>query len=264
MCETTKHGKASRDALMCQNCGAVMVANYDRMKSHRKNGFAYCDKECMYQDRGRVFRTSKTYREKINATYKYKYGRESWESDVCVLRWMKCNQCGKQFTRRTTETSCSETCRNAYRKALYEQELRQRTMNRIPYLQSGYFVCVMCGNRSGVQKRLSRRKFCSDKCLVKATKQKRDHWIRTNGPCEYIDLDKLMKKHKGKCVECGCKVAKQTGDYQDHGATIDHIVPLAKGGWHTWNNVQLMCHRCNSVKSSKVASGTQLLLPMLD
>ena len=36
-------------------------------------------------------------------------------------------------------------------------------------------------------------------------------------------------------------------------ATTNHIVPVSAGGPHTWDNVQLACMRCNSVKSDKVA-----------
>jgi 5-methylcytosine-specific restriction endonuclease McrA len=30
--------------------------------------------------------------------------------------------------------------------------------------------------------------------------------------------------------------------------TVDHIIPLAKGGTHTWDNVQLAHWSCNSDK----------------
>jgi 5-methylcytosine-specific restriction endonuclease McrA len=39
---------------------------------------------------------------------------------------------------------------------------------------------------------------------------------------------------------------------------LDHIVPLAKGGTHTWNNVQCTCRRCNAGKAAKVIG--QMLL----
>ena len=34
--------------------------------------------------------------------------------------------------------------------------------------------------------------------------------------------------------------------------TIDHIIPLSKGGTHTWNNVQLAHMCCNAGKCDKV------------
>lgn len=37
-----------------------------------------------------------------------------------------------------------------------------------------------------------------------------------------------------------------------HCATIDHIIPLSKGGTHTYNNVQLAHYICNSKKSDKI------------
>lgn len=33
--------------------------------------------------------------------------------------------------------------------------------------------------------------------------------------------------------------------------TLDHIIPLARGGAHSLRNIQLMCRSCNSSKGSK-------------
>jgi len=37
--------------------------------------------------------------------------------------------------------------------------------------------------------------------------------------------------------------------------TVDHIIPLAKGGTHTWDNVQLAHWSCNSQKSDMIVAG---------
>ena len=34
----------------------------------------------------------------------------------------------------------------------------------------------------------------------------------------------------------------------------DHIIPLAKGGEHSWDNIQLAHRICNSLKADKVSS----------
>ena len=33
--------------------------------------------------------------------------------------------------------------------------------------------------------------------------------------------------------------------------TLDHVIPLSKGGQHTWNNVVMACERCNQHKSDR-------------
>lgn len=72
-----------------------------------------------------------------------------------------------------------------------------------------------------------------------------------------INLPALFDRDGGRCRICGAMC-----DYNDitvkNGAviagdnypSIDHIVPISKGGTHEWSNVQLAHKRCNSVKSN--------------
>lgn len=51
----------------------------------------------------------------------------------------------------------------------------------------------------------------------------------------------LLKQYNYKCKECGC------GEH----LTIDHIVPLSKGGHPTsLKNLQILCRNCNVSKGS--------------
>ena len=34
-------------------------------------------------------------------------------------------------------------------------------------------------------------------------------------------------------------------------ATIEHLIPLARGGEHTWENTVLACRHCNISKNAK-------------
>ena len=48
---------------------------------------------------------------------------------------------------------------------------------------------------------------------------------------------------KALSFDCG----KLSNDYP----SMDHIIPLVKGGYHTWDNVQLVCRGCNNKKGAK-------------
>ena len=42
--------------------------------------------------------------------------------------------------------------------------------------------------------------------------------------------------------------------YPDHmSASLDHVIPLSRGGHHTWENVQLAHLICNTRKCARIA-----------
>ena len=43
----------------------------------------------------------------------------------------------------------------------------------------------------------------------------------------------------------------KNGHIGRHYPTLDHIIPLSKGGSHTWDNVQLAHMGCNAGKCDK-------------
>lgn len=54
------------------------------------------------------------------------------------------------------------------------------------------------------------------------------------------------------CHLCGWIVQQNAGTaYEPFGATVDHVIPLAKGGAHTWDNVALAHRRCNTSRGAK-------------
>lgn len=59
-----------------------------------------------------------------------------------------------------------------------------------------------------------------------------------NGDIDNDSLYKWLLDNKGtECVYCG-----------GEGGHIDHIVPLARGGTHTFSNIQMVCRQCNFSK----------------
>lgn len=48
-----------------------------------------------------------------------------------------------------------------------------------------------------------------------------------------------------RCLRC-CKKLRWRGDR--HGPTLDHVVPVSRGGHNLWHNLVTMCNKCNSSK----------------
>lgn len=56
------------------------------------------------------------------------------------------------------------------------------------------------------------------------------------------DIKILTEAQGGKCLMCGKKTK----------LTLDHIVPLSKGGRNDITNFQMLCHSCNSKKHTTI------------
>lgn len=104
---------------------------------------------------------------------------------------------------------------------------------------------------------------CSDACSRRRQNRMDDKRINESNLVDRdITLLRLYKRDKGICYICN-----EPCDYDDKQITgeghfvageaypsIDHIIPLARGGKHAWDNVKLAHHRCNSDKTDMLPS----------
>lgn len=66
-------------------------------------------------------------------------------------------------------------------------------------------------------------------------------------------LHKRFKEQRGVCAICGIRM-QPLGDVPVHPtmqATLDHIVPLSKGGMDHWENTQAAHRKCNQEKGNQ-------------
>lgn len=92
------------------------------------------------------------------------------------------------------------------------------------------------------------------------------HWYQRSsryGCAEFdrsISLKKLVERDGGICQICGKAVDYsdiKNGHIRKFYPTLDHIIPLSKGGTHTWNNVQLAHMMCNAGKCDRLSGGVR-------
>ena len=77
---------------------------------------------------------------------------------------------------------------------------------------------------------------------------------------EPVDPFKVFDRDKWQCQLCGVKTPKvKRGTHDSNAPELDHILPIAKGGSHTYLNTQCACRKCNMKKSDK-PMGQMLML----
>ena len=78
----------------------------------------------------------------------------------------------------------------------------------------------------------------------------------TNGPYREIDPVVVCERDGWSCWICGISTPKHLrGTHDDQAPEMDHIVPLAAGGTHTWGNVACCCRKCNINKGREIIHG---------
>jgi 5-methylcytosine-specific restriction endonuclease McrA len=140
--------------------------------------------------------------------------------------------------------------------------------------------CKDCGKSLGLRKSTSTMRFCNDCASIRTkanikenhktkmlndTNYKRKHiaekararhkrrTLQSNG--ELIDLYELAERDQWQCKLCNKPISQDAKHYKGnlnlYGPSLDHIIPVSKGGSHTWSNVQLAHYYCNSIRGNK-------------
>lgn len=76
---------------------------------------------------------------------------------------------------------------------------------------------------------------------VLAEQRRRARKAANGGELSLAEWRQVLEAHGHRCAACGC----------DGKMTLDHVVPLAKGGRHEVANVQPLCRSCNSGKGAR-------------
>lgn len=199
-------------------------------------------------------------------TFTYINGYKNNNSDVLV----KCNICGYEMQRaadnlkRKNRTILCSNCKKIKTKETKETKEKVDTMIK---LQTKYIneikrnktketkkiykelklntLYIMKCKKCGEEILSHNKKTICDKCA-------RKYKIRNHSN---KSLKKLYERDNGICYICGKECNYNDYVYKDNTfiagnyyPSIDHVIPLAKGGTDEWNNLKLAHRICNSIK----------------
>jgi len=68
-----------------------------------------------------------------------------------------------------------------------------------------------------------------------------DKWVNVHNKAVPLNRDNILKRDNHACVYCGF-------DKNRKELTLDHVIPKARGGKDSWDNLVTACKKCNNEK----------------
>lgn len=68
---------------------------------------------------------------------------------------------------------------------------------------------------------------------------------------ELVYREDVLARDGWRCYACGADTKDVADPFDPRSATVDHVVPLSRGGEHTMSNMRCCCLHCNSAKQER-------------
>jgi len=248
-CSSICHGQSLRIEKACEQCGAMFLG----CKRQR-----FCGKECVYKSHTTPNHTCAVCG--IEFAHKhanggknvccsrecgFKYIRQQANiGKSCYCEWKHCINCNKPFQARTPK---AVTCCKVEKPEKQPRKCKDCGIT----VASFKHYCGVCAHLRTKTKAKAFRK--ANRRTLKARRRAKKKSV-VNAP---VSLKAIVRAHGSICHICGVQVliGVKGGPMMP---TMDHVVPLALGGWHDLLNLRVAHFICNSRKSDKYSG--QLML----
>ena len=241
----------------CKECGKEFIRKYGNER--------FCSDECRY----------KSIRQSAARSFKKLYVPKPPKFTACA-------SCG---TETNGQKYCSPHCRateqykrdkarefgtwenyEQHKAETEEQKRREREERRErekkkPILKT----CIVCGAEFSTLN--PKQTTCSKECAKKRDYARKQNRIPKKQMIDNdITLEALYRRDSGVCYLCGglCDWNDKDKEKNICGGSypsIDHIIPISRGGFHAWGNVRLAHLSCNIQKSDTMPENAESLIP---
>ena len=205
---------------------------------------------------------------------------------------LRCRECGHEFER-YVDLHCKTECPECHRREVGRNErerkmaqmrralvrafhgmlrVKEREEREREFLDTIH-VCKECGKRFTMRELHESNPwnfsdnptFCCTSCRNRWHRREGRHRRRERGEQKgygNVSLLALEERDNHTCYLCGTKTDRSDYRVDESGnfiagpsyPSIDHVVPLSKGGTHDMSNVRLACCRCNAIKGNRDVS----------
>jgi hypothetical protein len=236
-CASKWQAQQLRHEFVCKHCGKTYRTAY-------ANRNQYCSNECRFN----------AWHDKA---LRHKADREAGVGSFCKVYFINCIECGKLFSAHTkAKAICGTECQTAINRRAYgaRNEHKHEPITA---------TCARCGRKFAYLRFNRTRLYCSKECNRRANEEadperyadirakarhKRRALQESNGPVDAINPRHVFERDGWRCGICGRKVNPGLKFPHPRSPSLDHIIALAAGGSHTWDNLQCAHFICNSMK----------------
>lgn len=163
-----------------------------------------------------------------------------------------CEECGSTFKGRPNARYAAMYCS---RKCAGNGEVRAKSDGNVIKIVADKRYCQQCGDAFRPANNRNKAKFCGSICAeVNAnTVAGGIRRARMYGAAnDNVDPIAVFERDGWQCKMCGVDTPRYLrGTDNPNAPEMDHVVALASGGSHTYDNVQCSCLMCNRTKGTK-------------
>jgi 5-methylcytosine-specific restriction endonuclease McrA len=172
---------------------------------------------------------------------------------VRIARWGQCATCtGRVRIDSRSKPEGEARCRPCQRANLFREcafcELLFRSRRYV--LDGETKWTVTCSRECGVKFRYSQTEIQGDRAR-NAMKCAKRQAVLINQKREIVLPVKVFIRDNWTCALCNGSVDSSFEGRHPKAPSLDHIIPLSKGGPHSYENVQLAHYGCNSRKGNR-------------
>lgn len=227
-----------RKPFTCEGCG---VAFGRRGKT--KDAKRFCSRKCAYAHPEKMMGAAR-----VRSAERRAARRAAVASAYATP--ISCARCGAKFSIRALgQRYCGDICMRAEASSRVKARANKgKTVRpKRPSTRSHNVHCQHCGTEFRTS---ANGKFCSVACRSRETRARRRAW-KLGVRWEPIGLSTLSRRDGGLCHICNKPVLWTAKAPDPLSPSIDHVVPLSRGGSHTMGNTALAHFRCNYLKGAK-------------
>jgi hypothetical protein len=265
----------------CARCGSVF--------ERKRDGQAYCSLRCaaaLASPNRNVGRIASRRCKHCGVEFKPKLSvNGTFCSRACSFRFMAarkavrlaakewvhwyyatCRICGQRFKKAQQKQSVCQSTACQEQKRRQDNERNAQVLRERAQLEHEAKAterqCPECRYLFVPAYGTHRRRFCSLQCCARhyrriARSRRRARVRRTQ--VEAVNPILVFERDEWRCYLCGVKTpSRLRGTLQPTAPELDHIVPLARNGPHTYQNVACACRKCNIEKGDAIVGQVRI------